>query len=86
MPDMPRVALVTGSSRGLGKVIAQRLARDGMAVVVNGLADDRGACEVARSIRAAGGVAADFGADVTQEARVSELVAAELTVSGRSTS
>ena len=76
MPDMPRVALVTGSSRGLGKVIAQRLARDGMAVAVNGLADDRGAREVARSIRAAGGVAADFGADVTQEARVSELVAA----------
>ncbi len=76
MPDMPRVALVTGSSRGLGKVIAERLAQDGMAVAVNGLADDGGARDVARSIRAAGGVAAGFGADVTHEAQVSELVAA----------
>jgi 3-oxoacyl-[acyl-carrier protein] reductase len=57
-------------------VIADRLARDGMTVAVNGFADDEGAREVARSIRAAGGVAAAFSADVTDEVRVSELVAA----------
>jgi 3-oxoacyl-[acyl-carrier protein] reductase len=74
MPAVRRVALVTGSSRGLGKVIAQRLARDGMAVAVNGLGVDGRAEEVARSIRATGGTAASFGADVTAAAEVAELV------------
>ena len=35
----PRVALVTGSSQGLGRVTAGRLARDGLAVAVNGIHD-----------------------------------------------
>ena len=45
-----RVALVTGSSRGLGRAIARRLARDGLAVAVNGLHEDGQAAEVARTI------------------------------------
>jgi 3-oxoacyl-[acyl-carrier protein] reductase len=71
-----RVALVTGSSRGLGAVIARRLARDGLAVAVNGRRGDGPAGEVAGSIRDGGGVAEAFGADVTDEAQVAELVAA----------
>ena len=46
-----RVALVTGSSRGLGAVIARRLAHDGFAVAVNGRRGDEQAGEVGRSIR-----------------------------------
>ena len=75
-----RVALVTGSSRGLGAVIARRLAREGLAVAVNSRPGDRQADEVGRSIRADGGTADAFYADVTDEDQVTELVAA---VAGR---
>jgi 3-oxoacyl-[acyl-carrier protein] reductase len=71
-----RVALVTGSSRGLGKAIAQRLARDGLAVAVNSLHNDAGAAEVVRAISGDGGTAAAFAADVTDEEQVARLVAA----------
>jgi 3-oxoacyl-[acyl-carrier protein] reductase len=70
-----RVALVTGSSRGLGAVIARRLAADGLAVAVNGLRPDA-AEGVAAGIREAGGVAEAFPADVTDERQVADLVAA----------
>src|SRR6516225_398341 len=72
----PRVALVTGSSRGLGAVIARRLAEDGFAVAVNGRRGDRQAQEVSRAIRGDGGVAEAFCADITDEQQVAELIAA----------
>jgi len=73
---MSRVALVTGSSRGLGSAIARRLARDGLAVAVNGLHEEGGVRDVADAIRRDGGVAGAFAADVTDERQVGELVAA----------
>ena len=71
-----RVALVTGSSRGLGAEIARRLARDGFAVAVNGRPGDDGVAAVARAIQGDGGIAQGFGADVTAEDQVNGLVTA----------
>ena len=71
-----RVALVTGSSRGLGAVIAQRLARDGFAVAVNGRPGDELVSAVGRGIRDEGGTAQGFCADVTDEQQVAELAVA----------
>jgi 3-oxoacyl-[acyl-carrier protein] reductase len=70
-----RVALVTGSSRGLGRAIAQRLARDGLAVAVNGVDEDE-TFQVAAAIRGDGGTAEAFIADVTDEGQAAGLVAA----------
>jgi 3-oxoacyl-[acyl-carrier protein] reductase len=72
----PRVALVTGSSRGLGSAIARALARGGLAVAVNGRSSGGGAEDVAAEIRASGGTAQAFAADVTQEEPARGLVEA----------
>ena len=71
-----RVALVTGSSRGLGAVIARRLACDGMAVAVNGRPGDGQVNAVGAAIRRDGGTAEGFCADVTDERQVAELAVA----------
>ena len=68
-----RVALVTGSSRGLGRAIALRLGRDGHAVAVNALQGDVDAAAVVETIRAAGGMADVFLGDVTDEPAVQAL-------------
>jgi NAD(P)-dependent dehydrogenase (short-subunit alcohol dehydrogenase family) len=59
-----QTALVTGASRGLGRAIALRLAREGAAVAVNYMAREDLAEQVAEEIRAAGGRALTVRADV----------------------
>jgi 3-oxoacyl-[acyl-carrier protein] reductase len=71
-----RVALVTGSSHGLGAGIALRLAADGLAIAVNYRSGAAAAAELVAAIEERGGTAAAFGADVTDEREVRELVAA----------
>ncbi|WP_390622055.1 SDR family oxidoreductase [Numidum massiliense] len=70
-----RVAIVTGSSRGLGKKTALALAADGFRIVVNYRDDAEAAADVVTDIRADGGEAMAVKADVTKRENVQQLVA-----------
>ena len=69
------VALVTGSSKGLGSRIARTLANSGAKVVVNAFNNVALAQEVADEITADGGTAIAIGADVSKQAEIQRLVA-----------
>ncbi len=69
-----RVALVTGSSRGIGRASALALARAGADVAVNYLAREDAAREVADSVRALGRRCVCVRADVSRSSEVSRLV------------
>ncbi|MGY3518710.1 SDR family oxidoreductase [Micromonospora sp. PTRAS2] len=68
-----RVAIVTGGSQGIGRQVAQRLAADGFAVVVNFATGKSAAEQVVAAIVAAGGDAVAVPADVADEVAVAEL-------------
>lgn len=61
-----KVAVVTGSSRGIGRAIALRLASQGARVVVNYKSNQTAAEDVVEQIRADGGEAVAIQADVSQ--------------------
>jgi 3-oxoacyl-[acyl-carrier protein] reductase len=63
----PRVALVTGGSGGIGRVVVERLARDGIAVGVHYAANKAKADETVAAVLAAGGRAIAVGGDVADE-------------------
>lgn len=68
-----KTALVTGSSRGLGRAIALELARRGYQVAVHARSTESAQAVVA-AIRQAGGVAEAFAADIGQAAACQELI------------
>jgi 3-oxoacyl-[acyl-carrier protein] reductase len=76
-----KVAIVSGSGRGIGRAVALKLAREGARVVVNDL-DEACATEVADAIRAGGGTAAVCAGNVTASDFGERFVAAALDTFG----
>jgi 3-oxoacyl-[acyl-carrier protein] reductase len=68
------VAIVTGAGSGIGRAVAHRLARDGMAVVVNDVSGER-AQLVAEEIGASNYLAKAIAGDVSREDDVAAIVA-----------
>ncbi|WP_344458419.1 SDR family oxidoreductase [Actinocorallia aurantiaca] len=73
MTTSPRVAIVTGGSRGIGREVAGRLGADGFAVVVTYSGSKSEADNAVARITAAGGAAIAVQADVAEEAEVAAL-------------
>lgn len=72
-PNPRSVAIVTGASRGIGAAIADRLARDGHAVVVNYAGNRQEADQVVERITRAGGEALALQADVADPVAVQRM-------------
>ena len=68
-----RVAIVTGGSGGIGRVAAERLATDGMAVVVSYAGNPSQADQAVKTIENSGGTAIAVKADVADQAEIAAL-------------
>ena len=81
-PLAGKVAIVTGSSRGIGREVALELARQGARVAVNYRQGAEAAAEVVAEIAACGSEAIAVGADVATAAGAHSLVEAALAAYG----
>jgi len=68
-----KIALVTGSSRGIGRAIAEGLAKQGATVVINFISDKEAADETVKAITNAGGKAISIQADVSKVTEIKRL-------------
>lgn len=68
-----KVALITGAATGIGRAIAIRLAKDGIAIAVNYVGNSNLADEVVNEIKEAGGNAMGFQANVSVVAEIVQL-------------
>lgn len=71
---MEKIALVTGSSRGIGRAIAKALAEDGYKVCVNYRVRKDCADSLVAELTAAGHTAMAYGADVSDRSQVNAMV------------
>src|ERR1700742_84729 len=70
---MAKTAIITGASRGIGRSIAKRLAKDGFSVVVNYAGNSAQAQAAVDEIRAADGDAIAIQADIANPEQVKQL-------------
>ena len=73
-----KVALITGSARGVGKAIAERYASLGADIVINYSKDEKNALETVASIEKLGASAIAVQGDVSKVADIKQLFAASL--------
>jgi len=78
-----RVALITGSAKGIGRGIAERLARDGYAVVVNYRTDSAAAAETLSLVRVHAPDSLSLQADVAQPDEARRLIEKTVEALGR---
>ncbi len=78
-----KVALITGSSRGIGRAIAVAYAQEGAKIVVNFSSDAAAASDVVRTIERLGGEALALQADVASGTEVQRLFAGTISKYGR---
>jgi 3-oxoacyl-[acyl-carrier protein] reductase len=78
METSAAAALVTGASRGIGKAVAQCLARDGFQVYLTYVSKPEEAARTVGEIEEQGGSARAFRLDVSDAQAVSDLFAAEI--------
>jgi 3-oxoacyl-[acyl-carrier protein] reductase len=68
-----KVAIVTGSSRGIGRRVAEKLAEEGASVVVNYASSPQQAEEAVAGIHSRGGTAAAIQADISKPDQIEQL-------------